>query len=158
MKANEKQDIHLGNNVKHLMRAFQITQTQLAEKLGIPDSHVCNLLQKADIDDETLERIAKALEHGVTVDLIKAYSHEDTISYIINNYTQNVENGGNGTLIPQQDNSSTFQEGSNPIINNYVAEKAFEYSDKVSKLETEIMRLRMKYESDAVEAELKNKK
>ena len=159
MKANEEHTIHLGNNVKHLMRAFQITQTQLAEKMGMPDSHVCNLLQKSDIDDNTLQKIADAIGYGVSVDTIKNYNHEDTISYIINNYTQNVENGGNGTLIPKQDNStnSTFQEGSSQN-NNYVAEQAFESMREVAELKTEIMRLRMKYEPDSVENELKNKK
>ena len=156
MKANEEQATHLGKNIKHLMRAFQITQTQLAEKMGMPDSHVCNLLQKSDIDDSTLQKIADAIGYGVTIDTIKNYNHEDTISYIINNYTQNVENGGNGTLIPKQENNSTFQEGSTQ--NNYVAEQAFEFLKENADLKTEIMRLRMKYEPDAVENELKNKK
>lgn len=156
MKANEEDTIHLGNNVKHLMRAFQITQTQLAEKMGMPDSHVCNLLQKSDIDNNTLQKIADAIGYGVSVDIIKNYNHEDTISYIINNYTQNVENGGNGTLIPKQENNSTFQEGSTQ--NNYVAEQAFEFLKENADLKTEIMRLRMKYEPDAVENESKNKK
>lgn len=156
MKVNEKATLHLGKNIKHLMRAFQITQTQLAEKLGMPDSHVCNLLQKSDIDDNTLQKIADAIGYGVSIDTIKNYNHEDTISYIINNYTQNVENGGNGTLIPKQENNSTFQEGSTQ--NNYVAEQAFEFLKENAELKTEIMRLRMKYEPDAVESELKNKK
>ena len=158
MKANEEETLHLGKNIKHLMRAFQITQTQLADKLGMPDSHVCNLLQKSDIDDNTLQKIADVIGYGVSIDTIKNYNHEDTISYIINNYTQNVENGGNGTLIPKQENNSTFEEGSQPTINHYTAEKAFEYAEKVTELKTEIMRLRMKYEPDAVEKELNNKK
>lgn len=162
MKANEEQATHLGKNIQHLMRAFQITQTQLAEKLGMPDSHVCNLLQKEDIDDSTLQKIADAIGYGISIDTIKNYNHEDTISYIINNYTQNVENGGNGTLIPKQDNStttnSTFQEGSQPTINHYVAEQIFEFLKENADLKTEIMRLRMKYEPDTVENELKNKK
>ena len=156
MKANEEQATHLGKNIKHLMRAFQITQTQLAEKLDMPDSYLCNLLQKANIDDSTLQRIAEAIGNGVSVDMIKSYNHDDTISYIVNNYTQNVENGGVGNL--KNDNNSTFQEGSQQTINNYTAEKAFEYAEKIIDLKTEIMRLRMKYEPDAVESELKNKK
>lgn len=156
MKVNEEHDNHLGKNVKHLMRAFQITQTQLADKLGMPDSHVCNLLQKADIDNNMLQKIADAIGYGISVDMIKNYNHDDTISYIINNYTQNVENGGVGNL--KNDNNSTFQEGSQQTINNYVAEQAFDSLKENAELKTEIMRLRMKYEPDAVEAELKNKK
>ena len=160
MKTNEQHDIHLGNNVKHLMRAFQITQAQLAVKLDMPDSHICNLLQKAEIDDTTLQKIADAIGNGISLETIKNYDHENTISYIINNYTQTVNEGGNGTLIPKQDNSSnsTFQEGSTQTNNNYAAEKAFEYAEKIIELKIEIMRLRMKYEPDAVESELKSKK
>jgi len=155
MKTIEGQDNHLGNNIKHLMRAFQITQTQLAEKLGMPDSHLCNLLQKSDIEDGTLQKIAAAIGYGVNVDMIKNYNHEDTIRYIINNYTQNVENGGVGNF--KNDNSSIFQEGSQPTINHYVAEQVFEFLKENAELKTEIMRLRMKYEPDAVEAERKSK-
>jgi len=157
MKANEEPTLHLGKNIKHLMRAFQITQTQLAEKLGMPDSHVCNLLQKEDIDDNTLQKIADAIGYGVNAEMIKNYNHDDTIKYIINSYTQNIENGGVGNL--KNDNNSTFQEGSQQTINNnYVAEQAFEFLKENADLKTEIMRLRMKYEPDAVEKELKNKK
>lgn len=156
MQSNDTNQIHLGNNIKHLMRAFQLTQAQLADKLNMPDSHVCNLLQKTDIDDDMLQKIAEAIGNGVTTDLIKNYNHDDTIRYITNNYTQNVENGGTGTLIPNQDNSSIFQEGSTQ--NNYVAEQAFEAMKEIAELKTEIMRLRMKYEPDSVEKERKDKK
>ena len=153
-----------------------MTQTQLAEKLEMPDSHLCNLLQKANIDDEMLQKIAVALGYGITVDGIKNYKHEDTISYITNNYTQTVQEGGNGTLIPnqannynqtvdeggtgtlipKQENSTTFQEGSTQ--NNYVAEQAFVSMREIADLKTEIMRLRMKYEADEVEQEIKKRK
>lgn len=154
MQANDTNHIHLGNNIKHLMRAFQITQAQLADQLGVPDSHVCNLLQRADIDDPMLQKIADAIGYGVTVDLIKNYNYDDTIRYITNNYTQNIEDGGTGTLIPNQDNSSVFQEGSTQ--NNYIAEQAFEAMKEIAELKTEIMRLRMKYEPDSVEKEKNN--
>lgn len=160
MKANKEDKVHLGNNIKHLMRALGITQSQLADNLGIPPSHLCNLLHKADIDDAMLQKIADAIGYGISVDMIKNYNHQDTISYIINNYTQNVEDGGTGTLIPNQDNSSnsTFEGGSQPTINHYVAEQAFESMRENAELKTEIMRLRMKYESEAVDAEIKRKK
>lgn len=158
MKTNKEDEVHLGNNIKHLMRALGITQSELADKLDIPPSHLCNLLHKADIDDAMLQKIADAIGYGVSVDMIKSYNHDDTISYIFHNYTQNVENGGTGTLIPNQDNSSTFEEGSQPTINHYVAEQAFESMRENAELKTEIMRLRMKYEFEAVESEIKKKK
>ncbi|MDU1892352.1 MAG: helix-turn-helix transcriptional regulator [Dysgonomonas sp.] len=158
MKANEEHATHLGKNIKHLMRALQITQTQLAEKLGMPDSHVCNLLQKLDIDDNTLQRLAEAMGYGVSAEMIKNYNHEDTIKYIFNNYHNTIESGGTNNGSFQDDKSSTYQEGSQPTINNYVAEQAFESMREIADLKSEIMRLRMKYEPDAVENELKNKK
>ena len=117
---------------------------------------VCNLLQKADIDDNMLQKMADAIGDDVTPELIRDYNHDDIIKFITNNYTQNIENGGTGTLIPNQDNSSTFQEGSTQ--NNYVAEQAFEFLKEIAELKTEIMRLRMKYEPDTVEQKRKDNK
>lgn len=152
MKANEEQNMHLGKNVKHLMRAFQITQTQLAEKLGMPDSHVCNLLQKEDIDEITLQKIANAIGYGVSAEMIKNYNHDDTIKYIINSYTQNVENGGVGTQTPTH-----FEKGSSQT-NNYVAEQAFELAEKNTKLEKLLLYYRMKTEPEVVEREMESLK
>ncbi|HCO67798.1 MAG TPA: hypothetical protein DIT04_08615 [Dysgonomonas sp.] len=145
---------HLGNDIKCLMHAFHLQQNDLAQRTGYSESQLSNILKKEDIDDETLERIAKGLGNGVTPEMIKAYNHKDTISYIINNYSQNIENGGKGT---QENIPTTFENGSIQN-NNYVAEQAFEFLKENAELKVEIMRLRMKYEADAVESDLKNKK
>lgn len=156
MKKDElNENIHLGENVKCLMRAFRLQQNDLAQKAGFSESQLSNILRKADIDDETLERLAKGLGNGVTPEMIKAYSHEDTVSYIINSYTQNVENGGMGTL---QDSRSTFQEGSQPTINNYVAEQAFELAEKNTKLEKLLLYYRMQIEPEVVKVEMESLK
>jgi len=154
MKKDDPGNIHLGENVKCLMRAFRLQQNDLAEKAGYSESQLSNILKKEEMDDETLERLAKGLGNGVTADMIRSYSHEDTLRYIINNYTQNVENGGTGNLGDNSTNS-TFSAGS--AQNNYAAEQAFEFLREIGDLKTEIMRLRMKYEPQTVEAE-QNKK
>ena len=158
MKANNDNEMHLGDNIKNLMRTFHITQAELADELNMPDSQLCVLLQKQDINDDMLQKIANAMGYGVSVDMIKNYNHDDTIRYIINNYTLNVENGGTGTFIPNQenDNSSNFEEGSTQ--NNYVAEHAFELAEEIAELKTEILYLRMKLEPEVVDAEMKKKK
>ena len=178
MKENETPDIHLGNNIKHLMKAFQLTQAQLALEIDIPNSHLCNLLQQPDIEDDMLQKIADGIGRGVTVDMIKNYNHDDTISYIINNYTQNVQEGGSGTLIPNQNNTqkieeggtgtlipkqdhstntnSTFQEGSTQ--NNYVAEQAFVLAKENTRLEKLLLYYRIKVEPDIVEKEIESLK
>lgn len=157
MRNSEENTIHLGKNIKHLMRALQITQTQLAEKLGMPDSHVCNLLQKADIDDNTLQKIADAMGYGVTAEMIKNYNHEDTIKYIFNNYHNTIESGATNNGSFQDDKSSTFQEGSTQNI-NYVAEQAFELAEKNTKLEKLLLYYRMQIEPDAVKSEMESLK
>lgn len=155
MKANKNVETDLGFNIKCLMRTFQITQAQLAEKLGLQGGQLCNLLQKAYIDDEMLQKIADAIGNGVTMDMIKNYKHEDTISYIINNYTQNVESGGSGTGNFNNDHSSTFEGGSQPTItHNYIAEQAFAFAEKNTKLEKLLLYYRMKLEPEAIEKEI----
>ena len=148
-KEGLNENIHLGEKVKCLMRAFRLQQNDLAQKAGYSESQLSNILRKDGIDDETLERLAKGLGNGVTADMIKAYSHDDTVSYIVNNYTQNVEDGGTGSLIPEQNNDNSTN------TYNYVAEQAFEAMKEIADLKTEIMRLRMKYEPDTVDAERK---
>ncbi|NDV97256.1 XRE family transcriptional regulator [Dysgonomonas sp. 521] len=163
------ENIHLGENIKCLMRAFRLQQNELAEKSGYSESQLSNILRKADVDDETLVRLAKGLGHGVTPEMIKAYSHEDTVKYIINNYTQNVENGGTGTYNKDDytqniqdggigNNNSTFQEGSQQTINNYVAEQAFTLAEKNTKLEKLLLYHRMQTEPEAVKKEMESLK
>ncbi|NDV96589.1 XRE family transcriptional regulator [Dysgonomonas sp. 521] len=173
MKKDESnENIHLGENIKFLMRAFRLQQNELAEKSGYSESQLSNILRKADVDDETLVRLAKGLGHGVTPEMIKAYSHEDTVSYIINNYTQNVENGGVGNYSKddytqnvqdggvgnlKNDNNSTFQEGSSQV-NNYVAEQAFALAEKNTRLEKLLLYHRMQTEPEAVKKEMESLK
>ena len=152
MRAINENEMHLGDNIKNLMRTFHITQAELADELDIPHSQLCNLLRKPDIDDDMLQKIADAMGYGVSVEMIQHYDHDDTIRYIINNYTQNVESGGNGTFMP--DNSSTFEEGSSQTNNNYVAEHAFELAEKNTALEKLLMYYRMKMEPEVVEKEI----
>lgn len=154
MKGNDENGKkHLGNNIKCLMHAFHLQQNDLAQRTGYSESQLSNILKKEDIDDETLERIAKGLGNGVTPEMIKAYNHKDTVQYIFNTYN-NTLNGGKGNF---QD-SPTFESGSSQTNNTYVAEQAFEFLKENAELKVEIMRLRMKYEADAVESDLKNKK
>lgn len=166
MSTHKEYDVHLGNNIKHLMKAFHITQSQLADKMGEPGSHICNLLQRAEIDEKMLQRIAKALENGITVEMIKAYDHEDTQQYIINNYNQTIESGATGTYNKDDSQSkqtiedggtgtyhkTDFQEGSTQA--NYVAEQAFIYAEKNTQLEKLLLYYRMKIEPEEVEKEM----
>ena len=68
----------------------------------------------------------------------------------------NVENGGTGNF--KNDDSSittsTFEEGSSQTNNNYVAERAFEFAEKNTKLEKLLLYYRMKVNPEAVEKEI----
>jgi len=119
----------------------------------MPDSHVCNLLQKSDIDDNTLQKIADAIGFGVSVEMLKNYNHDDTIRYIFNTYNNTIENGGtnNGTF------QEVFEKGSSQT-NNYVAEQAFELAEKNTKLEKLLLYYRMKTGPETVEKEIESLK
>lgn len=140
-------EVHLGENIKHLMKALQIIQAELADKLDMPHSRFCNLLQKPDIDDDMLQRIADAMGHGVTVELIKNYNHDDTIQYIFNTYNNTIESGGTGT-------NANYEIKTQENENNYVAEQVFVYADKITQLEKQLLYHRMLTEPEEVKKEM----
>jgi transcriptional regulator with XRE-family HTH domain len=79
---NEK--LHIGRKVARLRELRGIKQETLAEQLGISQQAVSKLEQSEDIEDTTLDRLAKAL--GFTSDAIKNFSEESILYNIQNNY------------------------------------------------------------------------
>ncbi|XZF12814.1 helix-turn-helix domain-containing protein [Chitinophagaceae bacterium MMS25-I14] len=84
MKATEK--IHHGKNVKRFREMLGLKQEWLAFELGDDWSQkkVSQLENKEEIDDTTLEEIAKLLK--VPAEAIKNFSEEAAIYNIQNNY------------------------------------------------------------------------
>jgi transcriptional regulator with XRE-family HTH domain len=80
--------IHHGRNLKGIRNALDISQDQLAEKLGEAwdQQRISDLENKEKIEDDLLDKVAKALK--VPVDTIKNFSQEALITFIQNNHNE----------------------------------------------------------------------
>lgn len=72
--------INLGENIKRISRYKGIKQTHLARKMGISQQSVSLLIRKAELDDYTLYRVAKAI--GVTIEEIRLFTPKRVIDNI----------------------------------------------------------------------------
>jgi transcriptional regulator with XRE-family HTH domain len=79
--------IHHGRNLKGIRNALDISQDQLAEKLGEAwnQQRISDLENKERIEDELLDKVAQGL--NVPVDTIKNYTPEALITFIQNNHS-----------------------------------------------------------------------
>lgn len=120
--------IHHGRNLKGIRNALDISQDQLAEKLGEAwnQQRVSDLENKENIEDELLNKVAKAM--NVPVDTIKNYSPEALITYIQNNHSG--ANTSSGSIISGQVNHCNF----NPL------DKFVETVEKNEKLYQELLK------------------
>jgi transcriptional regulator with XRE-family HTH domain len=92
---------HVGRKISRLREQRGIKQETLAEQLGISLQSVSKIEQSEEVEDITLERIAKVL--GVTPDAIKNLSEETIVNNTQNNYEGSIINGHNfnyGTINP----------------------------------------------------------
>jgi len=84
---------HLGRKISRLRELRGMKQETLAEQLGISQQAVSKMEQSEQVEDLTLERVAKAL--GVTSSAIKNFS-EDAI---FNNIQHNSDSATNNTIV-----------------------------------------------------------
>jgi len=77
---------HLGRKISRIRELRGMKQDALAAELGISQQAVSKLEQSEEIEDSTLEKVAKAL--GVTSEGIKHFT-EETIFNNINNFHDN---------------------------------------------------------------------
>ena len=75
---------HLGRKISRIRELRGMKQEALAIELGISQQAISKLEQSAEIEDATLEKVAKVL--GVSAEAIKNYSDEAVIYNIQNNY------------------------------------------------------------------------
>lgn len=80
---------NLGENIKSLREIKGMKQETLAELMGDDwtQKKISLLEGKEDIDPETLQQVAKALE--VPVEAIKSYSKESVLQIISNTFNDN---------------------------------------------------------------------
>ena len=78
---------HLGYNVKRLREILGVKQEDLAERMQLSQQSVSKLENKDDLDDETLEKVANAL--NIPADTIKKFTDEGAIHFISNTFADN---------------------------------------------------------------------
>jgi len=66
--------VHLGNNIAKLRGIKRIPQKEMAAKLKLSQPEYSRIEQKSNIDDDLLERVAKALE--ISPDIIREFREE----------------------------------------------------------------------------------
>lgn len=85
--AKKTNQIHLGRKISRIRELRGMKQEALALELGISQQTISKLEQSEEIEDSTLEKIAKVL--GVTAEAIKNYSDETVLNIISNTFTSN---------------------------------------------------------------------
>jgi transcriptional regulator with XRE-family HTH domain len=97
---------HTGRKIGRIRELLGLKQEALAEKLGISQQAVSKLEQSEQVEDATLERVAKAL--GVSSEAIHNFSEEATVNFIQHNHEGSNQGAANVSV---QNLNCTF----NPI-------------------------------------------
>lgn len=82
---------HLGRKISRIRELRGMKQEALAIELGISQQSISKLEQSAEIEDATLEKVAKVL--GVTKEAILQFSDDAVINYF-NTFNDNSFNNG----------------------------------------------------------------
>lgn len=83
--------MHLGRKISRLRELRGIKQEALAIELGISQQTVSRMEQSEEVDEDLLERVAKAL--GLQPDAIRNFN-EDAVFNYVNNFSDNSINQG----------------------------------------------------------------
>ena len=100
--AEKTNHTHLGRKISRIRELRGMKQEALAAELGISQQAISKLEQSEEIEDSTLEKVAKVL--GVSAEAIKNYSDEAVIYNIQNNYDGSNNQGANNI----NNNNCTF--------------------------------------------------
>lgn len=77
--------IHHGRNVKRFREMFGIKQEILAEQLGLSQQTVSRFESQEELDNATLDKIAKALK--IPVEALKNFNEEAAFGFIANTWS-----------------------------------------------------------------------
>ncbi|MFN0257443.1 helix-turn-helix domain-containing protein [Pedobacter ureilyticus] len=86
---------HLGRKISRIRELRGMKQDALAAELGISQQAVSKLEQSEEIEDSTLEKVAKVL--GVTSEAIKSFTEESVFNYFNNFSGQSINQGPIGS-------------------------------------------------------------
>lgn len=84
---------HIGRKIARIRELRGMKQDALAMELGISQQAVSKIEQSETVEEETLERVAKAL--GVTADGIQKFNEEAVFNIISNTFTDHSSNNNN---------------------------------------------------------------
>jgi len=84
---NSEATNHIGRKISRIRELKGMKQEAIAFELGISQQAVSKLEQSEEVEEEVLEKIAKAL--GVSSEAIKNFSDEAVINFIGNTYNDN---------------------------------------------------------------------
>jgi len=110
METQEKplRNTHHGHAIKRIRHTLGIKQDALAIDLGISQAQISNYEHRKVIDDDMLEKFAKAL--NVAPEVIKELE-EDPVTIIIENNTFENKEGNNIAYLQNDNSTNTY----NPI-------------------------------------------
>jgi transcriptional regulator with XRE-family HTH domain len=130
---------HIGRKISRLRELRGMKQETLAEQLGISQQAVSKMEQSEQVEDLTLERVAKAL--GMTRDAVKNFN-EEAIFNIISNTFHNTSSD-QSTLIASSLNYQPTFNTADKIVELYDALLKSE-REKIALLEKVIEKLEKK--------------
>lgn len=121
---------NIGENIRSIRKVLGMNQRDLCEKMKVTQQTVSNIEKSEELDDETLEKVAKAL--GVPAEVIRAYDHSDTVSFIVTYNTAN-DNAMINTAY-KQDIISNPLEKVIELYEKLIAQQKQDYSDLKNQL------------------------
>jgi transcriptional regulator with XRE-family HTH domain len=84
METTSKAPRHVGRRIGRIREMLGVKQETLAEQMGITQQAVSKLEQSEELEEKTLERVAKAL--GVTAKAIENFNEESVFNIISNTF------------------------------------------------------------------------
>ena len=110
--------IHHGRNLVRLMNRKGLKVEDLEKALQLSQKQVEALMEMKKIDDEMLDKLAKALD--VSVETIKSMKEEEpSIRFENNTFNINNDNGTNSNIVGQTNNNKYDNVSFSQIIDAY---------------------------------------
>ena len=120
VESQNKRKPHHGDNIRTARRWLEVTQTELAERMGILQSEVSILEKREVIEMETLRKVAKALD--VDVKFLATFVTDDALRMYNDQSNATVSSvGGTDTMSDgSAENESVISGSGNENINESI--------------------------------------
>ncbi len=122
---------HHGDNLVLARKWKKMTQSDVADKVGLHQTEISTLEKQEIIDEVLLERIAKAME--IPVSFFTDFDMGEQIKTYINNSTNTQDNNF------AENSHDTVNQNISDQYNYYTGEDMSEVSDKILKIQKELL-------------------